>query len=142
MTDLSLDNRFPIPLLQTLGISLQEIGERHAVMAVTVAAAHRNYFGGAHGGLIATLIDTVSFFPRALIPSGQVATTTNLNIQFIRPAAVGDQLTARAEILHLGRRTAVLQVRVTDQRERLIAQGGVTLMLMDAASLPKEGEQS
>ena len=127
----SLAEQYPIPLLQTLEIVPVESGARHAVMAVTVTEAHRNYYGGAHGGLIATLIDTVSFFPQGIIPSGRGATTTNLNVQFIRPASVGDRLTARADVLHQGRRTAVLQVRVTDQDERLIAQGAVSLMLLD-----------
>jgi acyl-CoA thioesterase len=137
----TLTEQFPIPLLQTLGITLEEVGERHAVMAVTVAAAHRNYFGGAHGGLIATLIDTVSFFPQSLIPSGRALTTTNLCIQYVRPAAVGDRLTARAEVLHHGRRTAVLQVSVTDQRQRLIAQGSITLMFLESDPQQERGEQ-
>ena len=137
---MTLSDQYPIPLLNTLGITPEEIGERHAVMAVTVTDSHRNYFGGAHGGLIATLIDTVCFFPQPIIPSGKAATTTNLNIQFIRPALVGDRLTARADVLHLGRSTAVLQVRVTDQQERLIAQGAVTLMLLQAEKRSRQGE--
>ncbi|HEY6008975.1 MAG TPA: PaaI family thioesterase, partial [Geobacteraceae bacterium] len=92
-----------IPLLRTLGINLAEIGPRHAVMEVVVSEAHGNYFGGAHGGLIATLIDTVCFFPRPLLPSGLLVTTTNLNVNYLRPAAVGDRLTARSELLHLGK---------------------------------------
>ena len=65
-----------IPLLQTLGIRLVENGERHAVMEVTVADGHRNFFGGAHGGLIATLVDTACFFPLPLLPAGRLVTTS------------------------------------------------------------------
>src|SRR5512133_2294305 len=104
-----------IPLLRTLGVKLTEIGERHALMRVVVDARHRNYFGGTHGGLIATLVDTVCFFPRPFLPSGREVTTTNLSISFVRPSRVGDVLTSRAEVLHLGRRTASLAVRVEDQ---------------------------
>ncbi|MBW2505312.1 MAG: phenylacetic acid degradation protein, partial [Deltaproteobacteria bacterium] len=42
----------PIAFLETLGIELTEIGERHAVMTVTVDDRHLNYRGGAHGGLL------------------------------------------------------------------------------------------
>jgi acyl-CoA thioesterase len=76
-------------------------------------------------------MDTVSFFPRPLIPSGRLVTTTNLNISFVRPAAVGDHLTARSEILHLGRRTVSLAVRVTDAGGRLVAHGTATLMVLE-----------
>ena len=122
---------YSIPLLQTLGIELKETGPRHAVMEVVVGDVHRNYFGGAHGGLIATLVDTVCFFPQPFIPSGLSVTTTNLNVQYLKPAAVGDRLSARSELLHLGRRTGALTVRVTDQRDRLIAHGTVSLLILE-----------
>lgn len=123
-----------IPLLRTLGIRCTEIGDRHAVMEVEVGPAHRNYFGGAHGGLIATLVDTVSFFPRPLLPSGKACTTTNLAVSYVRPAEVGDRLTARAELLHAGRRTAAVAVRVTDGGGRLVAHGTVSLLMQPEAS--------
>ncbi len=119
-----------MPLLQTLGIQLQEIGARHAMMVVTVDDRHRNYFGGAHGGLLATLVDTASFFPRPLLPSGLACTTTNLQVNYIRTAAPGDTLTARSELLHLGRRTASVRVEVTNQQGKLVVHGTATLLLL------------
>jgi len=98
-------------------------------MEVTVGDLHRNYFGGAHGGLIATLVDTVSFFPQPLLPSGKACTTTNLNVTYVRPAAVGDVLTARSELIHIGRRLASLTVSVKNQQGKLVAHGTTTLML-------------
>ena len=118
-----------ISLLRTLDVHLKEIGANHAVMEVTVADKHRNYFGGAHGGLIATLIDTVSFFPRPLLPSGTACTTTNLSVTYVRPAAVGDVLTAHSELMHLGLRLASLTVTVENLEGKLVAHGTVTLML-------------
>jgi acyl-CoA thioesterase len=119
-----------IPLLQTLAIQLKEIGDSHAVMEVTVSDIHLNYFGGAHGGLLATLADTVSFFPRPLLPSGRLCTTTNLNITYVRPAALGDTLRARSELVHLGRRLASLSIVIVNQDEKLMAHGTVTLMIL------------
>ena len=123
-----------IPLLQTLGIQLLEVGERHAVMCVTVDDRHRNYFGNAHGGLLATLVDTASFFPRPLLPSGVTCTTTSLQVSYIRPASVGDVLTARSELLHLGRRTASIRVEVTNQKGKLVVHGTVGLLVQEPAN--------
>jgi len=131
MRPATLETGNAIPLLRTLDIRLVEIGERHAVMEVTVAEMHRNYFGGAHGGLIATLVDTVCFFPRPFLPSGRLVTTSNLNVNFVRSAAPGDHLTARSEVLHLGRRTASLAVQVTKGTGELVAHGSVTLVVLD-----------
>ena len=119
-----------IPLLRTLGIRLEESGERHAVMSVVVEERHGNYLGGAHGGLIATLVDTACFFPRPLLPSGLLVTTTSLTVNYIRPVQLGELLVARSELLHLGRRTASLTVRVTDRQGRLVAHGSATLLVL------------
>lgn len=130
MRPATLESANAIPLLNTLDIVLTEIGERHAVMEVTVADKHRNYFGGAHGGLIATLVDTVCFFPRPFLPSGRRVTTSNLNVSYIRPAAPGEHLVARSEVLHLGRRTASLAIRVVKGEGVLVAHGTVTLVVL------------
>lgn len=125
----TLESGNAIPLLRTLNIHLREIGASHAVMEVTVEEQHRNYFGGAHGGLIATLVDTVSFFPSPLLPSGKSCTTTNLSVTYIRPALLGDVLTARSELIHMGRRMASVEVKVKNQEDKLVAHGTITLML-------------
>lgn len=133
MQPATMESANAISLLKTLGIRLAEVGDGHAVMEVTVDDRHRNYLGGVHGGLIATLVDTVSFFPKPLLPSGQAATTVALNVNYVRPAAVGDSLRARAELLHMGRRTASLTIRVIDQEERLVAHGTASLLLLESA---------
>jgi acyl-CoA thioesterase len=125
----TLESGNAIAMLRTLNIHLREIGDSHAIMEVTVDERHRNYFGGAHGGLIATLVDTVSFFPRPLLPSGKPCTTTNLNVTYVRPAVPGDVLTARSELVHMGRRMASLTVTVKNQGNKQVAHATVTLMV-------------
>ncbi len=130
MKPATLDSANAIPLLRTLDIRVTEIGETSAAMEVTVTEKHLNYFGGTHGGLIATLVDTVCFFPKPLLPSGRMVTTANLAVNYVKAAGPGDHLTARSEILHLGRRTVSLAVRVTNSEGALIAHGSVTLLVL------------
>lgn len=132
----TIESANAISLLKTLEIHLREIGETHAVMEVVVSEIHKNYFGGAHGGLIATLIDTTAFFPKPLLPSGLACTTTNLNVNYVRPAALGETLTARSELTHLGKRMATVTVTVHDSRCKLVAHGTATLMILTAAKDP------
>ncbi len=119
-----------IPFLKTLGVSVRDIAEKHAEMTVTIDDRHLNYMGTVHGGLISALVDTVCFFPKPLIPSGLKLTTVDLNVSYVRPALKGDTLVARSELLHLGRRTARLSVKVTDQDHGLVAYGTATLMVL------------
>jgi acyl-CoA thioesterase len=131
MQPATLESGNAIPLLRTMGIRLTEIGDHHAVMEVDVTDKHGNYFGGTHGGLVATLVDTVCFFPRPFLPSGRLVTTSNLNVNYARASAPGDHLVARSELLHLGRRTASLSVRVTKGEGELVAHGTVTLIVLE-----------
>ena len=124
------ENLQDIPFLKTLGVSVRDIAEKHAEMAVTIDDRHLNYMGTVHGGLISALVDTVCFFPKPLIPSGLKLTTVDLNVSYVRPALKGDTLVARSELLHLGRRTARLSVKVTDQDHGLVAYGNATLMVL------------
>ena len=119
-----------VPFLKTLGVSIKEIGNTYAEMSVTIDERHLNYMGGAHGGLISALVDTVSFFPQPLIPSGLKLTTVSLNINYVSAATRGDTLVARSELLHLGRSTASLSVRVVNQDKKLVAHGTSTLMVL------------
>lgn len=128
MTDMAPGGTAAINFLRTTGITIKEIGDRFAEMQVIIDERHLNYMGGVHGGLISALIDTVCFFPQPLLPSGRKLTTIDLNVSYIRPACLGDTLVARAELLHLGRRTARLTVKVVDQKERLVAHGSATLL--------------
>lgn len=131
ITPATIESGNAIPLLKTLGITVREIGDRHAEMTVTVDQRHLNYFGGAHGGLLATLADTVCFFPRPFLPSGTRVTTVNLNLNYLRAVAVGTTLVARSEVLHLGRSTASLRVTLRETTaNRIVAHGSATLMLL------------
>lgn len=125
-----------IPMLRTLGIHLQESGADFAVMAVTVDARHANYFGGVHGGLIATLADTVCFFPQPLLPAGRLVTTASLNVNYLQAPALGSRLIARSQIEHLGRRTVSLSFRITDGEATCIAHGTATLIVLREPEAP------
>ncbi len=117
-----------IALARHLGFELLEVGSDTAVMAVSVDERHGNYMGGLHGGVLAALVDTVAFFPGRLLPSGLRLTTEGLEVHFMRPAAVGDRITARAVILRLGRRVATVQVQAKDARGQLLCHAVATLL--------------
>lgn len=118
-----------IPLNATLGVRLTEIGERYAVMELTVDERHLNYYGGLHGGMIAALADTVCFFSAPLLPAGRKVTTVNLNVNYVRAAALGEHLVARSEIVHLGRRTVSVTWRIACGAQT-IAHGTATLAVL------------
>ena len=117
-------------MLKTLGIHLVESSNDRAVMEVTVTEAHANFYGGTHGGLLATLADTACFFPQPLIPSGARVATANLTLNYLRPANIGETLRATATLLRFGRRTANLEVRIENEEGKLLVQGSALLQVL------------
>ncbi len=117
-----------ISFVKVLGVKLIEITDNEAVGVMKVKKNMKNYMSYLHGGVIASFIDTVAFFPGKLLPSGRKVTTTSLEIKYIRPVAIGQVLTAKAKILHLGKKLGIIEVTVTNPEDKLVAKGMVSVV--------------
>ena len=86
--------------------------------------------GVISGPTLMSLADTAAYaLVLAHVGDQLMAVTSQLNISFLRGAAPGD-IHAEAELLRLGRRMAVCDVRLwTESRDRLAAQANVTYAL-------------
>ena len=103
-------------------------------LAVRVRRQHCNGRGFAHGGLIAALADNAMGLSAAVV-AGEVggqrprgAVTTNLALDFIDSAAIGDWLVVQPTVLKVGRTLAFVECRVLCG-DRLIARGNATFRL-------------
>ena len=101
---------------------------------VTVMAPYRDGLlrpgGVISGPTLMSLADTAAYaLVLAHVGDQLMAVTSQLNISFLRGAAPGD-IHAEAEMLRLGRRMAVCDVRLwTESPDRLAAQANVTYAL-------------
>jgi uncharacterized protein (TIGR00369 family) len=120
-------------LHRLLGLELVEIGARHAVVSMPVREQAFNSTGNLHGGAIATLID-VAAGTAAARGSGfeqgkQSLVTADLHVRYLgRPH--GDLVFARAEVLKTGRQLVIVECRVTDPQERIIASADFSMMIV------------
>ena len=121
-----------IGMMKHLDVELASVDFDSAEMSFIVAEKHTNYRGGLHGGAIAAVIDTVVFFPSGLLPSGRKLTTEGIEIHFFRPVRLGDRVTVRAQVIRLGRRVCTVEARASDQMDRKVAHGVVTLLDLEA----------
>ncbi|HUJ75819.1 MAG TPA: PaaI family thioesterase [bacterium] len=87
--------------------------------------------GVVQGGILTTLADSCIAHATmaALVDEAKYATTIELKINFIRPAHAV-LFTAEAWLVHLGRRTAVGEAEIKDERGRLIAKCLSSLIVM------------
>lgn len=125
MDDLETARRCAVQMLErdkstpALGIEVEVAGVGSAIARMRVRDDMANGFGVCHGGLVFALADTA--FAIACNAYDRVTVAAGASIEFLRPAVVGDELTATADEDYRGRRSGHYSVRVANQRGELVA---------------------
>ncbi len=104
---------------QGLGMTIKSMGEGRSELSMTVLDSMVNGHNICHGGFIFTLAD--SAFAFACNSQNQIAVAASGAIDFLRPASLGDVLTANAEVVHQGKRSGIYDIKVTNQHGKLMA---------------------
>ena len=101
------------------GMQIDEITDEYSVCSVMLTDRHKNANGGIMGGVIFTLAD---FAFAALINQIHMPSVAQqVSINYLN-APKGDKLVATAHIIKSGRSSAVINVIVVDNTERMVAQ--------------------
>jgi acyl-CoA thioesterase len=108
------------PTVKRLGIVLDEVAPGFARLSLTVRPELLNSLGRCHGGTSFTLADVA--FAVACSSTNRAGVGAHCAIDYLRPAGPGDRLTATALVTHQGSSVSLVDVEVTDQRGRRIAQ--------------------
>lgn len=110
-----------VPYVKLLGLELGEMKPGVAKLHLDMRDELKQNQGVAHGGAVASLIDTAAAFAVVTrLEPGERVTTTDLTIHYLRPITSG-RLTATARIVRGGRRLFVLSVEVTNEQQILLA---------------------
>lgn len=114
--------REAMPLAAHLGFEGLESGPEAVVLRGRWAPEHCTAAGVLHGGYLMTLADTAAATLAFLnLPSGATTATIEAKTNFLAAVREGS-VTARAELVHAGRRTIVVQVDVTDDGGRRVSR--------------------
>lgn len=105
---------------QSLGMTVQRIGQGEAVLAMTVRQDMTNGHGICHGGFIFTLAD--STFAFACNTYGQRAVAQQCAVTFIKPVRMGEALTAHAVERSRTGRSGIYDVTVRDGQNSVVAE--------------------
>ncbi len=115
------------PFLRELGVVLAEREPGFVRLEITVAEWHLRTRGIAHGGVIASLMDTaMGVAVSTKVPEGCFPVTAQLNVNFIRPAWEGESLHIEGKVRHSGRTTAVAQGEIRTDSGVLVATASGT----------------
>lgn len=118
-------------MLETLGIRYTEIGEDW--LRGTMPVDHRTHqpYGLLHGGASLALAETLgsSAAMLTLDPAKFGVVGLEINANHVRGVREGI-VTGTAKALHIGRSTQVWEIRIEDERQRLVCVSRITMAVV------------
>jgi uncharacterized protein (TIGR00369 family) len=124
--------RGSMPLAAQLGFEAMEGSQTTVVLRGAWAPEHCTAAGVLHGGYLMTLADAAAATLAFLnLPRGATTATIEAKTNFLAAVREGS-VTARAELVHAGKRTIVLQVDIADGDGRLVSRTLQTQAVIEA----------
>lgn len=121
-------------LLSTIGIEIVEAGRERVVARMPVGPRVHQPFGLLHGGASVALAETVASTGAWMNVDQERERVVGLEINANHLRAKRDGvLTAVATPVHVGRRTQVWEVRVSDEAGKAVCVSRCTLAVIPAA---------
>ncbi|UYN94497.1 MAG: PaaI family thioesterase [Enhydrobacter sp.] len=119
------------PICRTLGIRLAEVELGRVAFAYTPVFDHYNPLGSVHGGIAATLLDSVmGCCIHTTLKAGTGYTTVEIKVNYVR--AMSDKtgpVKAEGKVINVGSRIATSEGRLVDAAGKLLAHGTTTCLI-------------
>lgn len=127
-----------------LGLELESLEPGHVVFWMAVKPRHKQMHGVVHGGVLATLADTVAAIAAyTMVPRGTQIATVEMKINFLEPVPDG-RLKADGKVLRAGRNFIVTECEIFNDRGSLAAKALLTFGAARRHSLedPRNGKRA
>jgi len=127
--------RLPDGWAATLGLEITHVSADEIRAEWTVDGRHLQPFGIVHGGVHASVVETLCSMGAAESArrDGLVVVGLENHTSFLRAVRSG-RLRAVARPVHAGRRAQLWRTEITDEKGRLVATGTVRLLALDPAA--------
>jgi uncharacterized protein (TIGR00369 family) len=127
-----MEGRFPAPpIAKVLGFTVEEVELGRVVFGYTPVADHYNPLGTVHGGVAATLLDSVmGCSVHTTLKAGTAYTTVEIKVNYVR--AMTDKtgpVRVEGKVINVGSRIATAEGRLYDGAGKLLAHGTTTCLI-------------
>lgn len=121
-----------------LGLSLESLERGRVVFSMKVKPRHKQIHGVVHGGVLATLADTVAAIAAfTTVPRGTEIATVEMKINFLEPVPDG-RIRAEGRVLRTGRNFVVTECEIFNVGGSLAAKALLTFGAARGHSLKQE----
>jgi uncharacterized protein (TIGR00369 family) len=132
-------NTSPFP--RHLRMKLVSISFDQAAVRLETGQCHLQPFGIVHGGVMATLIDTATFWSVFLrLPEDAGLVNIDLKLNYLKSIASG-VMTAEGRCIRAGRSINYAEASIKDSQGNLIAHGTSTLMVLPGKGIRLEAKK-
>ena len=127
------------PYPNLLSMKLIDIGAGFAVMEIEIEKKHTQLLGAVHGGAMASLVDTATYWSVYYGVENPDAwlTTVDLKVNYLAPASTG-KLIARGTQIKVGKKLCYASAEITDSDGAIVAHGSSTLMILTNLTLSRD----
>jgi uncharacterized protein (TIGR00369 family) len=123
----------PPPICRLIDFKFDRIEDGRVEMVLTPQESQYNPIGSVHGGIIATVLDSVmAGAVHTKLPVGRAYTTLEIKVNYLRGVnRETGPMTAVGRVIHLGRQTAMAEASLSDASGKLFAQASTTCLIFD-----------
>ena len=123
------------PYPELIGMAIAALEFDTCRIELDLAQRHLQPFGIVHGGVIATLIDTATFWAGFMrLPEDAGLVNVDLKLNYLKAVAKG-HLRAEGECLRAGRQISYTMASVYNEAGELVAHGTSTMMALPGKGL-------
>ena len=118
------------PYYKLTSMQIQELAWGECRMNLPVLEKHHQPYGMAHGGILASLVDSAAYwavFTR--IHDGYKMISIDLKVNYLAPASEGD-LRVVGKSIKTGKTLCIGEASISDQNDKLICHGTSTMMVL------------
>ena len=119
------------PFLKHLSMVIKDMGVGYSVVELEVGNEHLNPFGGVHGGVYASVIDTAAYWAvYCELGEGVGLVSIDLKIDYLAPADHG-KLIVKGRSIKIGKTICLAEATAVDDNNKWFAHGTSKMMVTE-----------
>ncbi len=117
------------PYFKHLSMPVKEMGMGYSIVELKVGNEHLNPFGGIHGGVYASVIDTAAYWAAYCeLEEGIGLISIDLKIDYLAPISDGI-ITTKGRSIKIGKSMCLAEATATDGNGKWLAHGTSKMMV-------------
>jgi uncharacterized protein (TIGR00369 family) len=112
-----------------LSMSVKDMGLGYSLVEVEIGDKHLNPFGGLHGGVYASAIDTAAYWAvYCELDEDAGYTTIDLKVDYLAPVSAGKMI-VKGRRIRVGKTMCLAEATAFDQTDKWLAHGTSKMMV-------------